>query len=75
MSTKSERQIADFIKEDEIHEIISNTQNAAKEDLMAIIEKAEKALGLTPIEVAKLLNAEDKEITDRIFKAAHTIKE
>lgn len=75
MDVKPEKQIADFIKETEIQEILENTKNTSEEDLIAIIEKAEKALGLTPIEVAKLLNAESKAVTDRIFKAAHTIKE
>lgn len=75
MKTNSERQIADFIKEDEIHNLIETTQNTTKEELEAIIEKGEKALGLTTIEVAKLLNTEDKNIVDKIFKAAHVIKE
>lgn len=75
MNTNSDRQIADFIKEDEIHNLIETTQNTSKEELEAIIEKGEKALGLTPIEVAKLLNTEDENIVDKIFKAAHAIKE
>ena len=75
MNTNSERQIADFIKEDEIHSLLEATQNTSREDLEAIIEKGEKALGLTPAEVAKLLNTEDKSIEDKLFKAAHTIKE
>ena len=75
MNTKSERQIADFIKEDEIQNLIETTQNTSKEELEAIIEKGEMALGLTPVEVAKLLNSEDKNIVDKIFKAAHSIKE
>jgi 2-iminoacetate synthase len=75
MNTKSERQPADFIKEDEIHDIWKNTQNTSIEELESIIEKAEKALGLTPVEVAKLLNTDDKNIVNKLFKAAHTIKE
>lgn len=75
MNTNPERQSADFIKEDEIHELLQNTQNASREELESIIEKAEKALGLTPSEVAKLLNTEDKSIIDKIFKTAHAIKE
>jgi 2-iminoacetate synthase len=71
----SERLTADFIKEAEIQNLLTSTQNTSKEELEAIIEKAEKALGLSPLEVAKLLNAEDKNIIEEIFKAAHTIKE
>jgi 2-iminoacetate synthase len=71
----SERLTADFIKEAEIQNLLASTQNTSKEELEAIIEKAEKALGLSPAEVAKLLNAEDKNIVDQIFKAAHAIKE
>lgn len=75
MNTNPERQSADFIKEDEIHELLQNTQSTSREELESIIEKAEKALGLTPSEVAKLLNTEDKSIIDKIFKTAHAIKE
>jgi 2-iminoacetate synthase len=75
MNTNSERQQADFIKENEIHELLKSTQNTSKEELVSIIEKAEKALGLSPEEVAKLLNTEDKSIVDKIFSAAHSIKE
>jgi 2-iminoacetate synthase len=75
MNTNSGRQIADFIKEDEIHSLIENTHNTSREELEAIIAKGEKALGLTPVEVAKLLNTEDKDMVDKMYKAAHTIKE
>ncbi|MDF2889864.1 MAG: [FeFe] hydrogenase H-cluster radical maturase HydG [Clostridia bacterium] len=75
MNMNSERLTADFIKEAEIQNLLTSTQNTSKEELEAIIEKAEKALGLSPLEVAKLLNAEDKNIIEEIFKAAHTIKE
>ena len=75
MNTKSERQTADFIKEDEINELLRSTQNTSIEELEAIIEKAEKALGLTPIEVAMLLNTEDQSIINKLFKVAHKIKE
>lgn len=75
MSTNSERQIADFIKENEIHSLIETTKNTSKAELESIIEKAEKAFGLTPVEVAKLLNTEDKDIEAKMFKAAHAIKE
>jgi 2-iminoacetate synthase len=75
MNMNSERLTADFIKEAEIQNLLTSTENTSKEELEAIIEKAEKALGLSPVEVAKLLNAEDKNIIGKIFKAAHTIKE
>lgn len=75
MSTKSERQVADFIKEDEINQLLQDTQHASKEELEDIIAKAEKALGLTPVEAAKLLNTEDKEIIDKMFQAAYKIKQ
>ena len=75
MNSNSERQAADFIKEDEIKELLQSTQETSPEEIDAIIEKSKKALGLTPVEVAKLLNTEGKEIEDKIFKAAHEIKE
>jgi 2-iminoacetate synthase len=75
MNNKSERLTADFINEDKIHAILESTKNVSREELEAIIEKAEKAAGLSPEEVAKLLNSDDPAIVNRIFKAAHHIKE
>ena len=75
MNMKPERQVADFIKEDEIQDLLKSTQNTPMEELEAIIARAEKASGLSPVEVAKLLNAEDKAIESKLFKAAHSIKE
>lgn len=75
MNTKSERQIADFIKEDEIHALLAGTKNTPIEELEAIIEKARNASGLTPTEVAKLLNTDSKEIEAKLFQAAYEIKE
>ena len=75
MSTKESRQIADFINEDKINAILAETKNTPRIELEQIISKAEKAVGLTPIEVAKLLNTSDPEIMSMVFTAAHKIKE
>jgi 2-iminoacetate synthase len=69
------RQKGDFIKEEEIKQLLLATRNASLEEMDAIIEKSRQAVGLTPAEVAKLLNTEDKSIEEKIFQAAHEIKE
>lgn len=69
------RQKADFIKEEEIKQLLQDTKAPSLEEIDAIIEKSRQALGLTPIEVAKLLNTEDKRVEEKIFQAAHEIKE
>lgn len=75
MNNKSERQTADFIDESKIHAILESTKNTSTEELEAIIAKAEKASGLTPEEAAKLLNCDNHDIMEKIFKTAHSIKQ
>ncbi|MDD3437462.1 MAG: [FeFe] hydrogenase H-cluster radical SAM maturase HydG [Candidatus Gastranaerophilales bacterium] len=62
-----------FINEDKINDLISkkNTQNEVNE----ILDKSLKAQGLTLEETAVLLNVEDDETLEKIFKAAKIIKE
>lgn len=75
MEPKINRRAADFINEAQIHSILEETKNTCTSELEAIIEKATKAEGLTPTDAAKLLNSNDSQITDKIFKAANKIKE
>lgn len=69
------RQKADFIDEKLIEALLEQTKNTPTAELMQIIDKAERAEGLSPEEVAKLLNSEEPEVLRRMFEAAHKIKE
>ncbi|MDD3594404.1 MAG: [FeFe] hydrogenase H-cluster radical SAM maturase HydG [Candidatus Gastranaerophilales bacterium] len=62
-----------FINEDKINDLINkkSTQNEINE----ILDKALKAQGLTLEETAALLNVENDETLEKLFKAAKTIKE
>lgn len=75
MNNQNSKQTADFINEEKIHALLENTKNTPAAELEAIIEKARKASGLTPEEVAKLLNTDDEAVLSKIFEAAHEIKE
>ena len=69
------KQQATFINEEAINLILNTTKDTKKEELLSIIEKASSAKGLTPIEAAKLLNADAPEIVSKMFETAHKIKE
>ena len=67
----------DFIKDDEINSLIAKGKELVsdKELVREIIEKSKSAEGLTPEETAILLNLEDKELIEEMFKAARQVKE
>ena len=67
----------DFIKDDEINSLIEKGKELVsdKELVREIIEKSKSAEGLTPEETAVLLNLEDKELIEEMFKAARQVKE
>ncbi|EOU1683647.1 [FeFe] hydrogenase H-cluster radical SAM maturase HydG [Clostridium perfringens] len=67
----------DFIKDDEINSLIAKGKELVsdKELVREIIEKSRSAEGLTPEETAVLLNLEDKELIEEMFKAARQVKE
>ena len=67
----------DFIKDDEINSLIAKGKELVsdKELVREIIEKSKSAEGLTPEETAVLLNREDKELIEEMFKAARQVKE
>ncbi|PWW99517.1 [FeFe] hydrogenase H-cluster radical SAM maturase HydG [Clostridium perfringens] len=67
----------DFIKDDEINSLIAKGKELVsdKELVREIIEKSKSAEGLTPEETAVLLNLEDKEFIEEMFKAARQVKE
>ncbi|MDD3436077.1 MAG: [FeFe] hydrogenase H-cluster radical SAM maturase HydG [Candidatus Gastranaerophilales bacterium] len=63
-----------FIDEDKINDLISK-KTVLKERANEILNKAMLANGLTLEESAELLNIEDEEILEKLFKAAKIIKE
>ncbi|MCC5435806.1 [FeFe] hydrogenase H-cluster radical SAM maturase HydG [Clostridium perfringens] len=67
----------DFIKNDEINSLIAKGKELVsdKELVREIIEKSKSAEGLTPEETAVLLNLEDKELIEEMFKTARQVKE
>lgn len=64
-----------FIPEGEIHSLLEETKNPDKEFVREILQKSVEKNRLEPVEVATLLNVEDKELLEEIFAAARTLKE
>ncbi|OPY75127.1 MAG: 2-iminoacetate synthase [Syntrophorhabdus sp. PtaU1.Bin050] len=69
------KQHVDFIDEQQINNILTETKNLPVEKIRAIVTKAREAQGLTPFETAVLLQAEDEDILRLMFDAAHEVKE
>jgi len=66
---------ADFIDEPLIHQYLRETADLPREEIEGIIAKAGDAKGLTPREVAALIQLEDKELLDKVFNTALAIKQ
>ncbi len=65
----------EFINDNEIKTILEQTKNTSTEEINSILDKANDLKGLTPVEVAKLLNCKDKKMLSRLFEIARKIKE
>lgn len=65
---------ADFINEGEINRLLEEAKQASPARVREIIEKARQAKGLTPEEVAILLQNEDRELLDLMYRVASEIK-
>jgi 2-iminoacetate synthase len=65
----------DFINDQKIEAIIKKTANPPRELVIDIIEKSKSLKGLTPEETSVLLQTEDRELIEEIWKAAREIKE
>ncbi|TEB16051.1 2-iminoacetate synthase [Pelotomaculum sp. FP] len=66
---------ADFINEFLINQLLEETASIPDSEVESIIEKAKAAKGLTPREVAALIQLEDPELLQKMFAAALYIKE
>jgi 2-iminoacetate synthase len=67
--------IKDFIDDTKIEKLLSSAMKPAPQRVREIIAKSLELKGLSPEEVAVLLQTEDTELIGMIFQAAHKIKE
>jgi len=65
----------DFIDDNQIQSILDQTKNPDPLRVREIIDKAYELKGLTPTEVAVLLQTEDDDLIGAILQAAHKIKQ
>lgn len=66
---------AGFIDDELILGLLEKAKNASREETERIIEKAALSNGLTPGEVAVLLQVDDPELLDHMYRTASQIKE
>jgi len=67
--------IEDFIDDRKIEDILEKATNPPRERVLELIAKSKELKGLTPEETAVLLQTEDRELIEEIWKAARDIKE
>ena len=63
-----------FINHDFIYKILEETENPSNEEIKEVLEKAKKRDGLSYKDIAILLQAEDKNHLEEIYKLAGEIK-
>lgn len=64
-----------FIDHDYIEKILEDSKNVSKDEIQSVIDKARRREGLNHKEVGILLQVEDKDQLDDIYKLAGEIKE
>lgn len=64
-----------FIDHEYIERILEEAKKARREDILAVLERAKKREGLSYEDIAILLQAEEKEDLEEIFKLAGEIKD
>lgn len=64
-----------IIDEQKIFSLLDKGKQAAREEILGIIEKAKDCYGLTLEEAAALIQTEDQEILEVLFEAAKMVKE
>ncbi len=70
-----ERVTCDFIPHDEIMGLLEDATEPDVREVQDIADKAREAKGLSPREVARLLNATRDEALEILYRAAHEVKE
>lgn len=66
---------ADFIDEQQIHDLLEKAKSAPQNSAREIIKKGVEAKGLNPYETAILLQCDDTEVMNLLFEAAHEVKQ
>ena len=64
-----------FIDENKLSALLERSKSAPGKDVSAVVKKSLKLKGLSIEETALLLQTEDRELLEEIFKAANTVKE
>lgn len=64
-----------IINEEKINNLLEEGSKYTKEQILSIIEKAKECYGLNLKEAAALLQVEDEELLNELFKAATEVKE
>ena len=64
-----------FINHEYIERILEEAKNAKREDILSVLERAKKREGLSYEDIAVLLQVEEKEDLEEIFKLAGEIKD
>ena len=65
----------DFIDDELIWSKINAHENPSREEVIKVLEKAEKCVRLEPDEMTVLIQNKDEELIQRMYKLAHTLKE
>lgn len=65
----------EWINSEKINTLLAQSKEATKEHVLEIINKAREAKGLTPEEVAILLEVKDEDLKKELFSVANQIKE
>ncbi len=65
----------DFIDDDKIWEQLNRHENPTREEVLAVLKKAETCTRLEPEEMAILIQNRDKELDEEMFRLARTLKE
>ena len=63
-----------YINHDEVYELLNEGKKATREDIVNILEKAREKKGISHKDIAALLQLEDKELEEEMFKVAGEIK-
>ncbi|MGL5354638.1 MAG: [FeFe] hydrogenase H-cluster radical SAM maturase HydG [Clostridium sp.] len=64
-----------FINHDYIEEVLESAKNASKDEIQEVLNRAKKVKGLSHKDIAILLQTEDKEQLEEMYKIAGEIKE
>lgn len=63
-----------YINHDEVYKLLNEGKKATREDIVNILEKAREKKGISHKDIAALLQLEDKELEEEMFKVAGEIK-